>query len=114
MVSNYIPKLFYAKIVWEFSQTGRLKCNTDGASKGNPGNCVYSFCLRNEKGDLAYAQAQEIHNTTNIEAETKVILEATKYCRESSLLNVQIETDSLSIMKMIISNGNQHGKSHIR
>lgn len=101
ILSTYIPKLYYAKITWALPPTGRLKVNTDGASRGNPGRSSYSFCLRDERGNLVFAQAQEIHSTTNIEAETKVVLEAMKYCKTGNLHNVIIETDSLGIMKMI-------------
>lgn len=36
-LSDYRPKFFYHTVSWELPSVGYLKCNTDGASKGNPG-----------------------------------------------------------------------------
>jgi len=37
ILSNYRPKLYYAKVIWDLPPTGRLKINTDGVSRGNLG-----------------------------------------------------------------------------
>ncbi|KAG5612985.1 hypothetical protein H5410_024266 [Solanum commersonii] len=49
---------------------GGLKCNTDGASRGNSRESAYSFCVRNQAGNLMYAKACKIGIKTNMEAET--------------------------------------------
>ncbi|PHT47875.1 hypothetical protein CQW23_12083 [Capsicum baccatum] len=57
---------------------GGMKCNTDGASKGNPGPSLYGFCLRDHRADIICAHAGALGHDTNIEAEAKAILEALK------------------------------------
>ncbi|KAK6791473.1 hypothetical protein RDI58_010554 [Solanum bulbocastanum] len=52
-------KLYYLPVCWKPPE-GILKCNTDGASRGNPGRSSYGFWLRNSVGDLVYVQGQEI------------------------------------------------------
>ncbi|KAK4735964.1 hypothetical protein R3W88_010225 [Solanum pinnatisectum] len=59
---------------------GWVTCNTDGASKGNPSQSAYGFCIRNRGGDLIYAEAQSIGEATNMEAEVRAVWEALKYC----------------------------------
>jgi len=97
----YTPKLHYHSVLWKPPDTHRLKCNTDGASKGNPGLSSYGFCLRNSHGNLIYARAAGVGTTTNTEAEAVAIHEALEYCWENRLREVIIETDSLCLMKMI-------------
>jgi len=57
-----------------------MKCNTDGASRGNSGSSAYGFCLRNNHGDIIYVAAENIGITMNVEVELRAILEAIKYC----------------------------------
>lgn len=54
-LNNYKPKLFYLKVAWKPTHGGRLICNTDGASKGNPSLSAYGFCLRDGAGNLVNA-----------------------------------------------------------
>lgn len=51
---------------WNFLDAGKIKCNTDGASKGNLGEGSYGFCIRDNKGDLIYAQPKGVGIVTNI------------------------------------------------
>lgn len=52
---NYISKLHNYAVKWEKPQQGMIKCNTNVACRGNPRESVYSFSLRNDKGDVIYA-----------------------------------------------------------
>ncbi|KAK4730438.1 hypothetical protein R3W88_023426 [Solanum pinnatisectum] len=97
----YTPKLHYHSVLWKPPDTHRLKCNTNGASKGNPGLSSYGFCLRNSHENLIYARAAGVGTTTNTKAEAVAIHEALEYCWENRLRKVIIETDSLYLMKMI-------------
>ncbi|XP_059306289.1 uncharacterized protein LOC132057691 [Lycium ferocissimum] len=48
----------YSRLVkWLTPNNRKLKCNTDGASRGNPGRSSYAFCIRNHMGGLIYAQS---------------------------------------------------------
>ncbi|KAH0636380.1 hypothetical protein KY290_036818 [Solanum tuberosum] len=98
---RYKPTLHYHSVVWRPPDLQKLKCNVDGASKGNPGPSSYGFCQRNSQGDLIYARAAGVGNTTNFEAESLAIYESFEYCWEKQLREVIIETDSLTLVKMI-------------
>lgn len=76
------------------------KRRRDRACRGN-GRASYAFCIRDEIGDLLYAQAEEIHDATNNVAEVKAILEALRYIVRSKLPPCVIETDSL-LMKRVL------------
>ncbi|WMV17864.1 hypothetical protein MTR67_011249 [Solanum verrucosum] len=100
-LGNYKPKIYYSSITWKPPELGTLKCNIDGASRGNPGRSAYGFCLRNHKGDLIYAQGEEINECTNIEAEAIAIKEAIYHCVAICLDKVCIKTDSLILVKIL-------------
>lgn len=51
----YKPKLYHYLAQWNFLEEGKVKCNTDGASKGNSGESAHRFCIRDYKRDLIYA-----------------------------------------------------------
>ncbi|KAH0696182.1 hypothetical protein KY289_013664 [Solanum tuberosum] len=51
-------KVMYPRLVyWEKPIPEWVKCNTDGACRGNPGQSSYGFSIRNNMGDLIYAEA---------------------------------------------------------
>ncbi|PHT79091.1 hypothetical protein T459_17143 [Capsicum annuum] len=70
-VNTYRPKIHYLLVKWELPENGGVKCNTDGACRGNLGIEAYGFCLRNVEGDLLYAQGENIGHTTNVIAEMR-------------------------------------------
>ncbi|XP_070034166.1 uncharacterized protein [Nicotiana tomentosiformis] len=77
------------------------RCNTDGASKGNPIPSSLGFCVRNNVGDLVYARAVDLGVTTNIVAEAKAILQWLVYCVEHDLHPLILETNYLVLEKVI-------------
>ncbi|XP_049391451.1 uncharacterized protein LOC125855799 [Solanum stenotomum] len=81
VLQQYKPKLHYRAVSWTKPQKGWMKCNTNGASRGNPGECTYSFCIRDDFGDLVYAEAQRMGNGNSMEAETRAILRALQHCK---------------------------------
>ncbi|XP_055815515.1 uncharacterized protein LOC129885304 [Solanum dulcamara] len=90
------------QVRWNLPPIGWYTCNTDGASRGNPGRSAYGFCLRNAEGNLIYAKAEEIGYATNIEAEIVALLEALKYCKQQGLNNIIFQTDSQTSQKILI------------
>uniref|UniRef100_A0A0V0HK02 Putative ovule protein n=1 Tax=Solanum chacoense TaxID=4108 RepID=A0A0V0HK02_SOLCH len=46
-LQNYKPKMYHHSVVWQRPRRDRVKCNTDGASKGNLGDSSFGFCIRN-------------------------------------------------------------------
>lgn len=43
---HHKPKLFVRNIIWSRTDAGQVKCNCDKASKGNPGESSYVFCVK--------------------------------------------------------------------
>ncbi|XP_059315813.1 uncharacterized protein LOC132066527 [Lycium ferocissimum] len=80
---------------------GWFKCNTDGASRGNPGLSSVAFYIRDEFGNLIYAGARRLADTTNIIAESVAILDGIEFCIKNDLMNVMIESDYLSVVNII-------------
>ncbi|XP_075097955.1 uncharacterized protein LOC142175269 [Nicotiana tabacum] len=98
---GYKPYVMIKRVIWKFPFESWFKCNTDGASKGNLGPSSYGFCIHDCQGNLVYAKAKEISETTNIVAEAKAIAEGLDYCVEKNLHPLIIETDSLTMKKII-------------
>ncbi|XP_070041418.1 uncharacterized protein LOC142169055 [Nicotiana tabacum] len=88
-------------VTWQLPYEGWFKCNTDGTSRGNPRPSSYGFCVRDHAGDLVFAKAKEIGETTNIVAEAKAIMEGLAYCVGRKLHPLIMETDSLVMRKII-------------
>ncbi|KAH0669763.1 hypothetical protein KY285_023916 [Solanum tuberosum] len=88
-------------ISWKPPNANNIKCNIDGASKGNSGKSSYVYCLRDQKGYLIYAQAEEISETTNVEAEAVAIKEGIHHCVGRGYSRVTIETNSLLLKNIL-------------
>ncbi|XP_019234078.1 PREDICTED: uncharacterized protein LOC109214596 [Nicotiana attenuata] len=98
---NYKPVVVTKRVTWQFPYEGWFKCNTDGASRGNPGPRSYGFFVRDHEGNLVFAKAREIGEATNIVAEAKVVVEGLVLCVERKLHPLIMETDSLVMSKII-------------
>lgn len=101
VLGEYRPKLHYLVVKWERTTHGMVKYNTDGVSRGNPENNAYSFCLRDDRWMLIYAQAEAIDIKTNLQVEIKEVPKAVTYCNTYNKRAITIETDSLVVMKTI-------------
>ncbi|KAH0642524.1 hypothetical protein KY290_034106 [Solanum tuberosum] len=112
-METYCPKMKVKKVLWEFPPEGWVKYNTDGASRGNLGLSSYAFCLRDDRGDIHYAERATLENTTNTVAETKAILEACNHSKKSQYNNIIIQTDSLLLCK-VLEAYNERGKQASR
>nr|XP_016451963.1 PREDICTED: 14.7 kDa ribonuclease H-like protein [Nicotiana tabacum] len=98
---GYKPYIVTKRITSQLPYERWYKCNTHGASKGNPGPSSYGFCVRNDTGDVVFVMAEEIGISTNIVAEESAIVEGLLDCVQRQLHPLIIETDSL-VMKKII------------
>lgn len=68
---TYTPKLHYQKVFWKLPKVNKLKCNTDGACRRNPGWNSISLCIKNGERELVYARSQGVGWRTNMEAEAR-------------------------------------------
>ncbi|XP_049399852.1 uncharacterized protein LOC125863924 [Solanum stenotomum] len=87
-LQNYMLKIYHYNVVWQRPERDKVKYNTDGASKGNPGDSSFGFCIRNHEGNLLYAKAKRIGVATNTKVESMAILEALQYCMGKELMGV--------------------------
>ncbi|KAM3217162.1 hypothetical protein P3L10_026605 [Capsicum annuum] len=101
-MGTYRPKLHFQKVLWKKPDVLQLKCNIDGACRGNPGMSSYGFFIRDDTRNLVYARAKGLGMGTNAEAEAIAVKEALDFCYEKDFKNLIIETDSLGLRKMII------------
>ncbi|KAH0716077.1 hypothetical protein KY284_008982 [Solanum tuberosum] len=88
-------------VKWEYPPEGWVKYNTDRASRGNPGVSSYAFCLRNDRGDIFYAEEATIESTTSTVAEVKAVLETSKHCKQQKHCQVIMQTDSMLMNKVL-------------
>lgn len=92
---------FYYQMVYWYPPIEWLKCNTNGVSKDNLGLSTYDFCIRNGDGNLVWVEANGIGMNTNMMAEATTIVSALKYCHQRSYKKIILETDSLSLAKVM-------------
>ncbi|XP_009630267.1 uncharacterized protein [Nicotiana tomentosiformis] len=83
---SYKLLLVSRRVTWELPLEGWFKCNTDGASKGNPGPSSYGFGVRDSAGDLIHVEATEIGEATNLVEEAKGLMNGLLYCVKSSFI----------------------------
>lgn len=100
LLNNYRPKLYFKKVIWRPKQGGWVVCNTNGASKGNLGNSVYGYYIRNEEGNMLYAKAYDIGLSINMKTEA-MVWKTLSYCVEKDFPKVHIQTDSLALKYML-------------
>lgn len=98
---NYRSVLATKVIYWVPPNMGVYKCNTYGASKGNPGPSAGGFCIRNWNGEFIYAASQELDFKTSLEAEVIAFERGLQFCMSNNLLPVILETDSLIVSKIL-------------
>ncbi|XP_060216573.1 uncharacterized protein LOC132644045 [Lycium barbarum] len=91
------------QVIWKPPELGSFKCNTDCASRCNPRPSSVAFCIRNHSGDLMYAGGRRLSDTTNLIAEAVAIDERVKYCIDNIFLPLIVETDSLTMQKILDS-----------
>ncbi|XP_060170537.1 uncharacterized protein LOC132601473 [Lycium barbarum] len=77
LLENYRNPLTYKQVKWKFPRNGHFKCNTDGASRGNPGPSSAAFFVRNSSGAFLHAMARILQDTTNLANEAMAIEEGT-------------------------------------
>ncbi|XP_015160507.1 uncharacterized protein [Solanum tuberosum] len=100
-LEGYSP-LIKTKIVrWIHPPAGVYKCNTDASFDYETCIGVIAFCIRNEVGDLAYAESKEVTKDSILEAEIIEIKEGIYYCIQKTLIPLIIETDSLLAQKAL-------------
>ncbi|KAH0730062.1 hypothetical protein KY289_001250 [Solanum tuberosum] len=96
----YTPRIEYKMVYWKTPSRG-YKCNTDGAAKGNPGPSSGVSCVRNEAGNLMYAEGRRFGENSNIVAKFLAFKMGLEYCINHRYLPLTMETDSLAIKNIL-------------
>jgi ribonuclease HI len=86
------------EVVWHPPIISWIKCNTDGASSGNPGTTSCGGVFRNHFSDFVFAFAEPLGVQTSLFAETCGVLRAIEVAYENNWHNLWIETDSTSVV----------------
>lgn len=79
-----------------------MKCNIDGACRGNPGQSSYDFIKRDNRGDIIYTESQTIRDATNMEAKIIGVLKATQFCDTHNFKKMMLKIDSLTLKHMLL------------
>ncbi|CAL5338789.1 unnamed protein product [Camellia sinensis] len=91
------PQLMF----WSCPIAGKLKLNTDGSSKGDPGQAGYGGLLRDEAGTWVWGFYGYLGSCTSLEAELWSIYRGLTIIIQKGLASIQIETDSKQVMELI-------------
>uniref|UniRef100_M1CNL3 Non-LTR retroelement reverse transcriptase n=1 Tax=Solanum tuberosum TaxID=4113 RepID=M1CNL3_SOLTU len=97
---QYRPLIKSQVVIWRKPEIGWLKCNIDGACRGNPGERSAAFCIRDVDGNLVYVEAKRLWITNSIHAEARAIQGGIQHCIEQQRVSILIESDSLAIINM--------------
>ncbi|KAH0650859.1 hypothetical protein KY289_031098 [Solanum tuberosum] len=89
-------------VKWLTPEAGWMELNTDGCSKGNPGECCGWHYQRRLRLRIAYAMPLGIE--TNNYAETMAMKTGVEWCMTNGVRNIEIECDSLLLVDWILTN----------
>jgi ribonuclease HI len=94
-VCTHNPKTPIVKeIFWNPPLLNWVKCNIDGASKGNPGLSSCGGIFRNNEADFLLCFAEPLGFTSSYHAELQGALRAIEVAHQMNLNNLWLETDS--------------------
>ncbi len=77
---------------------------TDGASKGNPGESSYAFCICNRQGKIIFEEAGYLGFSTNNVAEYWGLIKLLEKAKVLELPRITVFSDSLLLVQQIQGN----------
>ncbi|CAL5349330.1 unnamed protein product [Camellia sinensis] len=86
--------MLLSKTNWCPPCAGKIKLNTDGCSKGNPGPAGYGGLFRDARGTWIFGYHGKLEVATSEEAELWGIYRGLTIILEKSMHDITIETDS--------------------
>ncbi|PHT86634.1 hypothetical protein T459_08740 [Capsicum annuum] len=78
-----------------------FKCNSDGASRSNSGPNSGAYCVRNENGNLIFAEGRRLEDGYNINAEVVAFRMGLEHCIQHHYVPLIMETDPLMIKNIV-------------
>jgi ribonuclease HI len=88
----------YRDILWTPPLLNWIKCNTDGASIGNPGNASCGGVFRDSNAEFLLAFAEPIGHASSYLAELCGAMKAVEIAHARNWTNIWIETDSALVV----------------
>jgi ribonuclease HI len=94
-VSIHHPNPIVIKeVLWQPPLINWVKCNIDGAAKGNPGTASCGGVFRNHAAELVYCFAEPLGKTSSFQAELCAAMRAIEVAHIMNLNNLWLESDS--------------------
>ncbi|KAL6578124.1 hypothetical protein OROMI_010452 [Orobanche minor] len=94
----------YLTVIWAKPCMGRVKLNTDGAAKGNPGCAASGGIVRNHLGSPLLYFSEFLGDQTNTFAELHAISRGLDLCFERGFENIWVEVDSKVAIRLLSGN----------
>lgn len=88
-------------IAWKFPGTGKLKLNTDGSSKGNPGPAGFGGVFREERGHWVIGFYGRLEDCSSLEAELWGLFKGLEMVKSQNMEALEIESDSATAINLI-------------
>lgn len=79
-LKEYTPRIDCKLVYWKNPKLGMYKCNLDGAARGNLRTSSTTFCVRNESGDLIYAEQRKLEDNSKLIIEVIDFRMGLDYC----------------------------------
>ncbi|XP_015162561.1 uncharacterized protein [Solanum tuberosum] len=95
-LENYTTLINNTMVRWKFPERESYKCNSDGSSLGSN-----AFCIKNGQGELVYVEACKTEFCSALQAKVKGFKGGLLYCLGHKLLPLTMETDSVTIKKIL-------------
>lgn len=89
-------------IKWEHPWEGWVKVNTDGASKGNPGQAGAGGLIRGDQGALLGMFAENCGIASSTKAELLAVLQGLAYAGNKGYKKIILEVDSKVVANILI------------
>ncbi|PKI44165.1 hypothetical protein CRG98_035458 [Punica granatum] len=87
--------------------TGWMKLNTDGASKGNPGRSGAGGLLRDSDGRWVHGYVRNVGITTSFSAELWAVRTGLEMAWDLGFRRIILEVDSETVVRLVLSSNDQ-------
>lgn len=88
-------------VTWKFPGTGKIKLNTDGSSRGNPGPAGFGGVFKEERGHWVLGFYGRLADCTSLEAELWGIFRGLELVQSQGMEAVEVESDSATTIALI-------------
>ena len=92
---------FRVKQVYWLFPGHSFKLNTDGSSRGNPGEAAGGGILRDGQGSTIFVFSDYFGTKTSLQAEALALLLGILICKALHIQDVQIECDSATLINLV-------------